>query len=929
MSGFLCSMVGASFTVTATVNVLRGANTITANGNAQVSTAQSQFGGASALFDGNGDYLNIPTDTTFNFGTGDFTLEAWVRRTSQSGDTFILSASGSGGLFWGFRNGTEMGWGQVAIVWDYNVAAGLSTNTWYHVALTRSGTSMRMFVNGSQIGSTQTNSTSYNLSTTSFNIGSQGANYYYDGYIDEVRVSNTARYTANFTAPAVAFVNDANTVFLMHANGTNASTTFTDDNGARTQNGITANGNAQVSTAQSKFGGASALFDGTSDYLLVADNSNFTFGANDFTIEFWVRPSATANTIILWDQRPNGSQGLQPTIYINNGTIYYYTNVANRITGSTLSNNTWYHVAVSRSATSTKMFIDGTQVGSTYTDSNNYVSSSAGITIGADQYSTGSNSLNGYMDEIRVSNSARYTTTFTPSTTAFVNDANTVLLMHADGTNASTVFTDDNSILNVTSAATSVDEGSSLTFNVATQNLANQTLYYSLSNSGDFATSTGSFSLTSNAGSFSVTPTADTTTEGAETFTASVRIGSTSGTVIATSSSVTINDTSVAAGAVGQAAVSSVINYSYNDYSQSRMAYVGPDSSNRPVFLFAYANSSNNLKAQLFRINDDGTITQGSEQGPGSNQSCSRTVKCMSEYEGANSFGNGSPTNYAYLTYADGPGGSNYKVQVVLADPSALTCTFGTAVNTGFTPDADQPAVAYVGNSRCVSGGRTGGGFGPKRYSRSGTTLTAEGTASADFESRIDMDLLGFDWDGSSRYRMGQVVTQGGASGTLIAAAQQGATNYLVRNNTIGSTGFNMGCNLNNTNKMLGYSDGGGLNLRAVSITWNSAANPTLTIGTANAGFNDKSVGAAIVSGHVADEAYIVYNGSSTTLDYRKVTVSGTTVTIGSKVTMLTGLSNFYYQISPSSAKVGTKTYLAGVAVRSSGAPYIFGYRLV
>jgi hypothetical protein len=76
-------------------------------------------------------------------------------------------------------------------------------------------------------------------------------------------------------------------------------------------------------------------------------------------------------------------------------------------------------------------------------------------------------------------------------------------------------------------------------------NTADQTLYYSLTNAGDFATSTGSFSLTSNAGSFSVTPTADTTTEGAETFTASVRTGSTSGPIIATSSAVTINDTSI------------------------------------------------------------------------------------------------------------------------------------------------------------------------------------------------------------------------------------------------------------------------------------------------------------------------------------------------------------------------------------------------
>jgi hypothetical protein len=92
--------------------------------------------------------------------------------------------------------------------------------------------------------------------------------------------------------------------------------------------------------------------------------------------------------------------------------------------------------------------------------------------------------------------------------------------------------------------ATSVNEGSSLTFNVTGTNIVNGTYFFTVTNSGDFATSSGSFSITSNAGSFSVTPTADNITEGAETFQAQVRTGSTSGPIVATSSSVTINDTS-------------------------------------------------------------------------------------------------------------------------------------------------------------------------------------------------------------------------------------------------------------------------------------------------------------------------------------------------------------------------------------------------
>lgn len=97
----------------------------------------------------------------------------------------------------------------------------------------------------------------------------------------------------------------------------------------------------------------------------------------------------------------------------------------------------------------------------------------------------------------------------------------------------------------VTPTANNVNEGSSLTFNVATTNVDDTTtLYWTVTNAGDFATSSGSFTINSNAGSFSVTPTADLTTEGPETFTASIRTVSTSGTIVATSSTVTINDTS-------------------------------------------------------------------------------------------------------------------------------------------------------------------------------------------------------------------------------------------------------------------------------------------------------------------------------------------------------------------------------------------------
>jgi alpha-tubulin suppressor-like RCC1 family protein len=117
----------------------------------------------------------------------------------------------------------------------------------------------------------------------------------------------------------------------------------------------------------------------------------------------------------------------------------------------------------------------------------------------------------------------------------------------------------------LTPASSSVNEGSALTFNVGGTNITNGTYYWSINNistaAGDFSASTGSFTITSNAGSFTVTPTADTTTEGVQAFTVSLRTGSTSGTIVATSSTVTINDTSVSP-------INILYSWGFNEYGQ-------------------------------------------------------------------------------------------------------------------------------------------------------------------------------------------------------------------------------------------------------------------------------------------------------------------------------------------------------------------------
>jgi len=216
----------------------RTAKTITASGNAQVSTAQSKFGGASALFDGNGDLISTVTSSDFSFGTGDFTIELWVYATASpaTGWTPIITLGSSGGGK-EIRIGQNMagsGYGflmpNATNTSDLSYAVGtLSLNSWQHLALVRDGSNLKLYNNGTQV---QSQGCGFNFTDTGgikIAYGVYSGDGYYTGYVDEVRVSNKARYTTNFTAPTAAFTNDANTLMLLHCDGANASTTFTDD----------------------------------------------------------------------------------------------------------------------------------------------------------------------------------------------------------------------------------------------------------------------------------------------------------------------------------------------------------------------------------------------------------------------------------------------------------------------------------------------------------------------------------------------------------------------------------------------------------------------------------------------------------------------------------------------------------------------------
>ena len=211
---------------------------------------------------------------------------------------------------------------------------------------------------------------------------------------------------------------------LLPFDGSNGATSTTDN--SNDNNSVTFVGTAQLSTAQSKFGGSSMLFDGNSDYLTVTNSSFSTLNTSGstFTIEFWVYFSS-----ITGDQSTvNNYSGSSGGLLINKNSSHVITaNLSGDgvdITGTTtVSAGQWYHIALSGSSGSYKLFLNGTQEGSTYTGALGGGSST--YQIGAFYWSsTLYYPINGYLDDIRfTAGLARYTSNFTPPTSAHSTQA--------------------------------------------------------------------------------------------------------------------------------------------------------------------------------------------------------------------------------------------------------------------------------------------------------------------------------------------------------------------------------------------------------------------------------------------------------------------------------------------------------------------------
>ncbi len=404
--------------------------TLTANGNVSVqrynpfniTTLTSPA--YSVYFDGNGDYLTLPSALSTS---GDFTLEFWAYRMTDVSSFMILFSNGgnSGWVGWTTNNTT--------FVWDTIITATIpeTKNTWAHFALTKQGTTARLFVNGTLYGSATTSSNLTFATIGAFNNNS----YYMNGYLSNIRVVNgTALYTANFTPTTSPLTAISGTSLL-----TCQSTTFVDNS---TNNfAITANGNSQptqfnpftlsYSTNQqysTNLIGGSMYFDGTGDYLDIANSPLNQLSGSSYTIEMWLYPTTSGTERRIFNK--NGATTFGYLLYLTTGNVLCFrTDSTNMIGTATVNANTWTHVAVTHDGTTTRIFVNGvlstSATGVTITSGNEQ----GVLRIGARQFDA-TFLFAGYMSDVRlVKGRALYRSNFVPPNAPVTAVSNTTLLL--------------------------------------------------------------------------------------------------------------------------------------------------------------------------------------------------------------------------------------------------------------------------------------------------------------------------------------------------------------------------------------------------------------------------------------------------------------------------------------------------------------------
>lgn len=363
------------------------------NSSVTVSSAQVKYGTSSLYFNGS-SYLSIPDSASFSFGTGDFTIEAWVLVTSPitSGSYRSICCKYSAGSIgtedaFQFLINNSAGTMQVTTTlvsntfetaYSFNITGATTTlnDTWNHIALTRSSGSLKCFFNGTQIGSTQTYTRSINQGTLPVIVGARTYSpydLYLTGYIDDLRITKSAIYTANFTPPTGPLRLPGQIIDLTKnkaVGSCNNTPTY-----------------SSLGRGSLNFAGAAVNSIGAG--IAIPYNSNYDLSSSDFTLEAWCYPTANAYYGVVigrwsgygatgntsWCIRQNDIGKFQFSVSTNGSTE------AATITDSVaFSTSTWYCLTAVRSGTSLSFYKNGVLLGTSTVAT--LFNGSASLTIG-------------------------------------------------------------------------------------------------------------------------------------------------------------------------------------------------------------------------------------------------------------------------------------------------------------------------------------------------------------------------------------------------------------------------------------------------------------------------------------------------------------------------------------------------------------------
>jgi len=403
----------------------RGAATA-AGGAVTTNITPTPFGGSRGLYlNGTNSYITYPDHADWSIGD-DYTIDMWIwiQAWPPAGQAACLAThwAGDGWLLMLLSDGNmTMLQRQAAAGGDYSVyaaAPGLTINTWHHIAFVRAGRINKIYVDG--VGGPPLTTPVLPVVSSLLYVGMlAGTSYPFNGYIDELRITkDRALWTANFTPPNAPYKYGADpVVLLLHFDAD-----IRDNSQYRRIFPTPTAGVMGTSAVQSKFGGRSALFDGTC-YIAYYPSADWTLDGYDWTIDFWVFQSArqAADGVVAAHHQSNNTYNDRWSMRINPAGLLRFDVVVGSVnkvaypTATPIPLNAWTHCAVVCRNNSITFYINGVSDGTTPITDKVIPSTGGYFYVGA--YYDGANKFVGYIDEFRVNKGrALWTANFTPPT---------------------------------------------------------------------------------------------------------------------------------------------------------------------------------------------------------------------------------------------------------------------------------------------------------------------------------------------------------------------------------------------------------------------------------------------------------------------------------------------------------------------------------